>query len=94
MLLVYSSDDKEIGNAIEVAGMRMLRFSLEVTGKDNKCRHTHIRRTLKVGRFGQKVRQSMLGWCGYVWRLHGQKTDEDAVAKKDRENQKGGHLMW
>ena len=44
---------------LDVAGMRMLRFSLGVTRKD-KTMNERIGGPLKVARFGQKVRQSRL----------------------------------
>ena len=61
---------------LEVAEMRMLRFSLGVTRKD-KIRNEFIRGTLKVDRIGQKVRQSRLRWYGHVKRR-----DEDYVGRK------------
>ena len=42
---------------LEVAAMGMVMFSLGVTRKD-KIRKAHIGGTLKVYRFGEKVRQS------------------------------------
>ena len=55
--------------------------------------------TLKVGRFGQKVRQSGLIWYGLVKHRDddcGQKGAGDLVArkKKTREDQIGGIWMW
>ena len=61
---------------LELAEVRMLRFSLGVTRKD-KIRNEHIRRTLKVDMLGQKVRQSMLRLYGHVKRR-----DDDYVCRK------------
>ena len=60
----------------EITQMIMPRFSLGVTITD-KVRNEHIGWTLKVGRFGQKVRQSMLRWCGQVTQQ-----DDDYVDRK------------
>ena len=57
--------------------MNMLRFSVGVTRKD-KNKNEHIRGTLKVDRFGQKVRQSRVRWYGYMKRW-----DEDYVGRKE-----------
>ena len=56
--------------------MIMLRFSLGVTIKD-KVRNEHIGGPLKVCKFRQKVRQSMLRWCGQVTQQ-----DDDYVDRK------------
>ena len=50
---------------LEVAKIRMLRFSLGVTRK-NKIRNEHIRGALKVDRFGKMVRLSKPRWYGHV----------------------------
>ena len=71
-----SSDDKETGRQLEVPEMRMLRFSQGVTTKE-KIRNEHIRGTLKVDRFGQKVRESGPRWYSRV-----KHRDEDCVGRK------------
>ena len=52
---------------LEVAEIKMLRFSLGVTRKD-RIRNEHIRGTAHVGRFGDKVREARLRWFGHVQR--------------------------
>ena len=50
---------------MEVAELKMLRFSLGVTRMD-KIRNEYIRGTAQVGRFGAKTREARLRWCGHV----------------------------
>ncbi|KAF7700092.1 hypothetical protein C0J45_11115, partial [Silurus meridionalis] len=52
---------------LEVAELKMLRFSLEVTRID-RIRNKFIRGTAHVGRFGEKVREARLRWFGHVQR--------------------------
>ncbi|KAK3532766.1 hypothetical protein QTP86_028145 [Hemibagrus guttatus] len=52
---------------LEVAEMKMLRFSLAVTRLD-RIRNEYIRGTAHVGRFGDKVREARLRWFGHVQR--------------------------
>ena len=52
---------------MEVAELKMLRFSLGVTRMD-KIRNKYIRVTEQVGRFGEKTRQARLRWYGHVLR--------------------------
>ena len=52
---------------MEVAEMKMLRFTMGVTRKD-KIRNEHIRSTVKVERLGMKMRESRLRWYGHVMR--------------------------
>ena len=52
---------------MEVAGLKMLRFSLGVTRMD-KIRNEYIRGTAQVGRFGEKTREARLRWYGHVLR--------------------------
>ena len=59
-----------------VAEMRMVRFSPTVTRMD-KIRNEHTRRTLKVHRFGQEVRQSSPRWYGDV-----KHQDDDYMGRK------------
>ena len=51
---------------LEVAELRMLRFSLGVTRLD-RIRNAHIRGTAQchVGRFEQKLREVRLRWFGH-----------------------------
>ncbi|KAK3570643.1 hypothetical protein QTP86_024559 [Hemibagrus guttatus] len=52
---------------LEVAELKMLRFSLGVTGL-NRIRNEYIRGTAHVGRLGDKVREARLRWFGHVQR--------------------------
>ena len=52
---------------MEVAELKMLRFSLGVTRMDN-IRNEYIRGTAQVGRFGEKTREARLRWYGHVLR--------------------------
>ncbi len=52
---------------MEVAELKMLRFSLGVTRID-KIRNEYIRGTAQVGRFGEKTREARLRWYGHVRR--------------------------
>ena len=52
---------------MEVAELKMLRFSLGVTRMD-KIRNEYIRGTAQVGKFGQKTREARLGWYGHLRR--------------------------
>ena len=52
---------------MEVAELKMLRFSFGVTRMD-KIRNEYIRGTAQVGRFGEKTREARLTWYGHVWR--------------------------
>ena len=52
---------------LEVAELRMLRFSLQVTRLD-RIRNEYIRGAAHVGRFGQKLREARLRWFGHVLR--------------------------
>ncbi|KAK3552014.1 hypothetical protein QTP70_031598, partial [Hemibagrus guttatus] len=52
---------------LEVAELKMLRFSLGVTRLD-RIRNEYIRGTAHVGRLGDKVRQARLRWFGHVQR--------------------------
>ncbi|KAI5627659.1 hypothetical protein C0J50_8434, partial [Silurus asotus] len=52
---------------LEVAELKMLRFSLEVTRMD-KIRNEFIRGTACVGCFGDKVSETRLRWFGHVQR--------------------------
>ena len=52
---------------LEVAEMKILRFALGVTRRD-RIRNEHIRETVRVGHFGDKVRETRLTWFGHVQR--------------------------
>ncbi|KAK3562042.1 hypothetical protein QTP86_025229, partial [Hemibagrus guttatus] len=52
---------------LEVAELKMLRFSLGVT-RLNRIRDEYIRGTAHVGRLGDKVRETRLRWFGHVQR--------------------------
>ncbi|KAK3515015.1 hypothetical protein QTP70_003237 [Hemibagrus guttatus] len=52
---------------LEVAELKMLKFSLGVTRLD-RIRNEYIRGTAHVGRLGDKVREARLRWFGYVHR--------------------------
>ncbi|KAK3552816.1 hypothetical protein QTP86_022562, partial [Hemibagrus guttatus] len=52
---------------LEVAELKMLRFSLGVTRLDT-IRNEYIRGTAHVGRLGDKVREARLRWFGHVQR--------------------------
>ncbi|KAK3519520.1 hypothetical protein QTP70_033504 [Hemibagrus guttatus] len=57
---------------LEVAELKMLRFSLGVTRLD-RIRNEYIRGTAHVGRLGDKVREARLRWFGHVQRREKQK---------------------
>ena len=52
---------------MEVAELKMLRFSLGVTRMD-KIRNEYIRGTAQVGRFVEKTREARPRWFGHVRR--------------------------
>ncbi|KAK3547537.1 hypothetical protein QTP86_021515 [Hemibagrus guttatus] len=52
---------------LEVAELKLLRFSLGVTRLD-RIRNEYIRGTAHVGRLGDKVREARLRWFGHVQR--------------------------
>ena len=61
---------------MEVAEMKMLRFTMGVRRKD-KIRNEYIRGTVKVERLGMKMREGRLRWYGHVIRR-----DQEYVGKK------------
>ena len=67
---------------MDVAELKMLRFSLRVTRMDT-IRNEYIRRTAQVGRFGEKTREARLMWCGHVRRKYWEKDAEAGVARKE-----------
>ncbi|KAK3565550.1 hypothetical protein QTP86_011915 [Hemibagrus guttatus] len=58
---------KRQDSELEVAELKMLRFSLGVTRLD-RIRNEFIRGTAHVGRLGDKVREARLRWFGHVQR--------------------------
>ncbi|KAK3530863.1 hypothetical protein QTP70_003631 [Hemibagrus guttatus] len=79
---------------LEVAELKMLRFSLGVTRLD-RIRNEYIRGTAHVGRLGDKVREARLRWFGHVQRrdsedsfeLHSVDLELEAVEKQIRDLQ-------
>ena len=61
---------------MEVAEMKLLRFTMGVTRKD-KIRNEHIRSTVKVERLAMKMREGSLRWYGHVMRR-----DQEYVGRK------------
>ena len=61
---------------LEVAEMKMLRFSLGVTRLD-KIENKFIRGSAHVRQLGNKLRESRLRWFGHV-----QRRGEDYVGRK------------
>ncbi|KAK3544385.1 hypothetical protein QTP86_010144 [Hemibagrus guttatus] len=57
----------ETESELEVAELKMLRFSLGVTKLD-RIRNEYIRGTAHVGHLGDKVREARLRWFGHVQR--------------------------
>ena len=55
---------------MEVAELKMLRFSLGVTRMD-KIKNEYIRGTAQVGKFGEKTREARLRWYGHLRRKGG-----------------------
>ena len=61
---------------MEIAEIKMLRFSMGVTRKD-KIRNKHITSTIKIERLGMMMREGRLRWYGYVMRR-----DQEYVGRK------------
>ena len=59
--------------------MKMLRFAMGVTRKDN-IRNEYIRSTVKVEQLGMKVREGRLMWYGHVMRR-----DQEYVGRRVKE---------
>ncbi|KAK3548254.1 hypothetical protein QTP70_005812 [Hemibagrus guttatus] len=59
---------------LEVAELKMLRFSLGVTRLD-RIRNEYIRGTAHVGHLGDKVREARLRWFGHVQRRETEEMD-------------------
>ena len=72
---------------MEVAEMKMLRFSLGVTRLD-KCRNEEIRARLGVIELGAKLREARLRWMGHVYRREddyvGKRVERQMIGRKKR----------
>ena len=62
---VALAEGREAG--VEVAELKVLRFSLGVAGVDG-IGSEYIRGTAQVGKFGEKTREAGLGWFGRLRR--------------------------
>ena len=72
---------------VEVAEMKILRFSVGVMRKD-KIRNEYIRGTVTVARLEMKMREGRLRWYRHVMRRLGvcrKKGDGNGVTKKEEE---------
>ncbi|MCJ8736398.1 hypothetical protein PDJAM_G00257470 [Pangasius djambal] len=81
---------------LEVAELKMLRFSLGVTRLD-RIRNEYIRGTAHVGRLGDKVREARLRWFGHVQRRESEyigrrMLDMELPGRRRRGSQRGG--IW
>ena len=76
---------------MEVAEMKMLRFSLGVTRKD-RLRNESVRGKLKVEEFGGILRETRLRWWGHLQRREqsyvGNRVREMRVGSRERETKK------
>ena len=72
---------------MEVAEMKMLRFSLGVTRVD-RFRNEEIRERLGVIELGAKLREARLRWMGHVYRREdnyvGKRVERLATGRKKR----------
>ncbi|KAK3538588.1 hypothetical protein QTP86_006676 [Hemibagrus guttatus] len=75
---------------LEVAELKILRFSLGVTRLD-RIRNVYIRGTAHVGRLRDKVREARLRWFGHVQRRETMMNfwDEDALLLQDADPEPG-----
>ncbi|XP_063600940.1 uncharacterized protein LOC134777067 [Penaeus indicus] len=64
---------------MEVAEMRMLRFSLGLT-RLNRVPNAEVRKQLQTRRFGDKLRESRLRWFGHVKRRPEDYDNKDRVS--------------
>ena len=69
---------------MEVAKIKMLRFAMGVTRKDN-IRNEYIRRTVKVEQLGLKTKEGRLRWYGHVMRR-----DQECVGRRVMEMELSG----
>ncbi|KAK3518697.1 hypothetical protein QTP70_008580 [Hemibagrus guttatus] len=77
---------------LEVAELKMLRFSLGVTRLD-KIRNEYIRGTAHVGRLGDKVREARLRWFGHVQRRETRQMDPNTSASGGAPSQNTSPIM-
>ena len=56
--------ERQVGK-MEVAELKMVRWPLGVTRKD-KIRNDYVRRTAKIAKLGDKLRNARLRWYGHV----------------------------
>ena len=66
-LTLFIFQPPSVHSEMEVAELKMLRFSLGVTRMD-KIRNEFIRGTAQVGKFGDKTRKARLRWYGHLRR--------------------------
>ena len=71
---------------MEVAEMKMLRFTMGVMRKD-KIRNEYIRGTVKVERLGMKMKEGRLRWYGHVMTKSMKKDDRNGVTKKEEKRE-------
>ncbi|KAK3507240.1 hypothetical protein QTP70_012139 [Hemibagrus guttatus] len=76
---------------LEVAELKMLRFSLGVTRLD-RIRNEYIRGTAHVGRLGDKVREARLRWFGHVQRREIERSAENT--EEGRRKVRREYLIW
>ena len=69
---------------MEVAEMKILRFAMGVTRKE-QIRNEHIKSTVEVERLGMKMREGRLRWYGHVMRR-----DQENVGRKMMEMELSG----
>ncbi|KAK3573107.1 hypothetical protein QTP86_013217 [Hemibagrus guttatus] len=82
---------------LEVAELKMLRFSLGVTRLD-RIRNEYIRGTAHVGRLGDKVREARLRWFGHVQRRESEyigrrMLDMELPGRRQRGRPKRSHFL-
>ncbi|KAK3572616.1 hypothetical protein QTP86_001116 [Hemibagrus guttatus] len=70
---------------LEVAELKMLRFSLGVTRLD-RIRNEYIRGTAHVGRLEDKVREARLRWFGHVQRREKNETEHHVNVSLEESN--------
>ena len=73
---------------MEVAELKMLRFSLGVTRMD-RIRNEYIRWTAQMGRFGEKTREARLRW--YV---HVRRKDDGYIGRRMPRMELPGKRKW
>ena len=73
---------------MEVAELKMLRFSLGVTGMD-KIRNEYIRGTAQVGKFGEKTQEARVSSLGHLRRK-----DDGYIGKRMLRMELPGKRKW